>query len=127
MLNRSTPLKRTALKRKPKRDRRPDEEKLYYAWLLSQPCIDAPWKDCEERHHIRSQRFGAGTGLKPKDWFAIPITHESHHEIHTKGTSGFEAEFGHFEHLIWGLWKAYGIGNVPREIRQRLDGFFLGE
>ena len=107
------------MKKRRKKDSRSKEEKAYYAWLATQPCV-VSGMNCEERHHVRRRRFGAGGALKPPDWFAIPLGERTHKEQHNKGREWFEAHYGLEESFILPLWKKYGIDKIPPEIQARL-------
>lgn len=113
-------LRKKYIKRKPKPDNRTPEEKAYYEWLKEQRCLDAPWYPCEERHHIRSLKLGAGMGLKPSDFFALPISQKMHREIHNKGESAWTKKLKPFEECILFMWQKYGLDRIPEEIKLKL-------
>lgn len=114
------PLKRTTIKRKAKKDRRTDAEKDYYAWLATQPCV-VTGKPCEQRHHARSLKLGCGMGLKVKDWFAMPLTENVHHQFHVLGVRTWELRYGKQETHIKRLWEVYGVDKIPEEVRRLVE------
>lgn len=44
-------------------------------------------------HHVR-ENTGAGTGLKPPDFWVIPLCDSAHREGHDKGWRTFERKYG---------------------------------
>jgi len=114
MLNRSKPMRR-----RPKPDKRDKAEKAYWDWLLDQPCVVTGVRGIE-RHHVRKSVYGAGMGLKPSDWFAIPISSEIHHRIHQLGSLTWERLNHPFEFYIEVMWNRYGLDRVPQEVKDKL-------
>ncbi|MHB8727610.1 MAG: hypothetical protein ACYC9K_01075 [Sulfuricaulis sp.] len=63
-----------------------DEE--FLGWLKLQPCAAAHFGDCEGdvvAAHVRRIANGAGTGLKPNQYSAIPLCHKHHMLQHVAG------------------------------------------
>lgn len=112
-MQRRKPLKRTRMKKKPKKDRRTPEEKAYYVWLATQPAMDTGG-ECEVRHHPRFQRYGAGTSKKAKDWYALPITNAKHDFFHLHPLCPIQHGW------IAELWQRYGRDRIPAEVREKL-------
>ena len=63
----------------------------YRKFVSSQPCIISGQP--AEPHHVRLHS-NAGTGLKPSDYWCLPISRELHIKWHTKGTKFMEKEYG---------------------------------
>ena len=112
MLKRKTPLKRSAIKPKRKVDKRSADEKAYYAWLTTQPCVYTG-RPAEQRHHLRLQALGAGASLRVSDWFAVPVTAASHELAHNTPRASSWALLPH----VWTLWNLYGLDRVPENVR----------
>ena len=58
----------------------PVRDSKYLAWIRTLPCGYAG-NFCQgkvQAHHVRRQRWGAGTGIKPHDLVAVPRC-EYHH------------------------------------------------
>ena len=64
---------------------RPDPKKKtvrdpkYLAWIRKQPCPYCARINGIEAHHVRRQRWGAGTSQKPHDYVAVPRC-KTHHD-----------------------------------------------
>ena len=118
MLQRKTPLKRTAIKKRRKVDKRTPGEREYFSWLAEQPCAVSKASSIYcERSHIRRLKYGAGTGKKPSDWFAIPIMQILHQRLHQMGDKTWENQYGPQESFLWQTWLSYGLDKIPQEIR----------
>lgn len=67
----------------------------YLKWLRTQKCI-ASGQDAECAHHIRLGTNG-GKGIKPSDYFCIPLTNEYHtigsFAVHRMGEESFLSHF----------------------------------
>lgn len=67
----------------------------YLTWLRTQNCIVSNVK-AECAHHIRIGTNG-GTGIKPSDYFCIPLTNENHttgtNALHIIGEESFLSEY----------------------------------
>lgn len=112
-LQRKTALRpKKPMKKRRTKDKRTAAEKLYYAWLATQECVDtgAP---CEQRHHMRKQRYGAGGSKKALDWFAVPISIKGHDWAHEHIDEGFDW----LNPFIPQLWQRYGLDKVPKEVQ----------
>lgn len=113
---RRTPLKRTAMKKRRKKDKRTPEEKAYYAWLADQPTVDTGGP-CEERHHLRLLSLGAGAGLKTSDWFALPVTMKFHGFCHQRPRESSHT----LAPYVRQLWQRYGLDKVPQREQDLLN------
>lgn len=115
---RKTPLKRTAMKKRRKKDRRPPAEKIYFVWLLDQPCAVTGLM-YGERSHVRRLAYGAGTSKKPPDWFCIPLHPPLHKELH-RGDKTWEAQYGPQEKYLLQTWQRYGLDKIPEEVQAKI-------
>jgi hypothetical protein len=117
MLQRKTGLKRSGFKRKAKKDKRTYDEKDYFSWLLTQPCIITGRSEIE-RSHIRRGAYGAGMGKKPSDYFCIPLYWDIHKELH-RGDKTWESKYGFQEVYLLKVWQNYGIDRIPIEAQHK--------
>ena len=51
-------------------------DKKYLAWIRTLPCLACGGKS--EACHVRQPHSGAGTGVKPHDYYAIPLCNKDH-------------------------------------------------
>ena len=51
--------------------------KKYLEFIRSKPCLLCANPETVP-HHVRRQRWGAGTGIKPHDYVCIPLCHRCH-------------------------------------------------
>lgn len=85
LLTRGNSLKRTVMKRKPRRARAGDDPK-YKAWIRSFPCVVPGLRPCKraDPHHIidgrGEQRKGMGQTAADKDCF--PLCRAHHEDLH---------------------------------------------
>lgn len=81
----------------------------YLNWLRTQTCI-ACNKQAEVAHHVRIET-GGGTGIKPSDYYCVPLLEEFHtsgpNAIHRIGEYTFFEHFNlnHFEVIKTQLYK----------------------
>lgn len=75
----------------------PREFPQHCKWVrLSHACACDGKGGCEgrmEAHHVR-ENTGGGTGLRPPDWWTIPLCARHHKECHDRGWKTFEAKYG---------------------------------
>ncbi len=102
------------MKKRRTKDKRTPGEKDYYDWLKDQPALDGG--ECEHRHHLRKQRYGAGTSKKSMDYFAVPLSAEKHAWAHDNIDEGF-AELNPWVPI---LWERYGLDRIPAEVQALL-------
>lgn len=107
-------MKRSYMKRRPKKDKREPAEKLYMAWLRET-------YPNAEIHHARGLRFGCGMGMKAPDWFGFPLTQEMHDEYHRVGVETWESRHGSQQMHILSVWEKYGLDRIPEGIRLKLS------
>jgi hypothetical protein len=96
---RSTPLKRTAFKRKPKKPMS-KEAREYVSRAMMLACMACNRGPSQEPHHPKGHAFGTGTSLKSSDFFVIPLCCKCHEEYHQKGRTEWEAKYGTQQSLV---------------------------
>lgn len=65
-------------------------------WIRGHECAIAGKHDCEgriEAAHVRTGTDG-GLGVKPSDWWTIPLCSAAHAEQHRIGEKAFEERYG---------------------------------
>lgn len=63
----------------------------HMAWVRSQGCcVPGCRSEPVHAHHVRT---GAGTGMKPDDFWCIGACYRHHDQIHTIGQSSFEHHY----------------------------------
>lgn len=60
---------------------KPVRSRAYLAFIREHPCGHFACFDKAEPHHIRRHEWGAGTGIKPHDYVAVPRCRKHHNEI----------------------------------------------
>jgi len=63
-------------------------DNAYLAFIRKQPCCVTGSSGDIHAHHIR-QGTVAGTGIKPSDYRAVPLSPTSHFYLHQKGEKAF--------------------------------------
>lgn len=87
-----------AKKRKPKKSKKykADLGRKHMVWIRSQPCL-VHGLACSHMaihaHHVR-QNTGGGTGLKPSDFWCVPLCVAVHNEFHQIGRETWERKYG---------------------------------
>jgi hypothetical protein len=86
-----------------------------------------PYADNIVAHHVR-MGAGAGMGQKPSDFWAVPLTSDEHHDLHSNGEAGFWAKHDKDPRIIIcrliTLWLGEDVAFpiVANTIGQALDG-----
>ena len=63
-------------------------------WVREQNCcVPGCMNGVIHVHHVRTAA-NSGTGLKPPDYWTVPLCSAHHHEIHVHGSKTFEAVHG---------------------------------
>lgn len=83
--------------RKAREEADPNRSPRHLAWIR-RTFVCAAWRsgECEgpnHAHHVRSAAT-AGTGIKPSDFYAVPLCAAHHEEIHRIGARSFEEKYG---------------------------------
>jgi len=71
--------------------RKPERSQKYLNWVKSLPCA-ATGAPADDAHH--GQDIGLGGGMKPSDFFTMPLTREQHGRRHSAGRVAFERYWG---------------------------------
>lgn len=73
-------------KKKTPRDER------YLRWLRQRPCCVSRQTEGVVAHHVRLGT-GGGVGLKPSDYYCVPLTQSLHQSLHQGGERSFWMKF----------------------------------
>lgn len=95
-------------------------------WVRRHRCEACDRQDNIVAHHVRLQSDG-GMGIKPSDFFALPLCSECHRELHDHGEKRFENN----SMYRWkngmrekALWFAEGSPEHP-QMKQSMDTFTI--
>jgi hypothetical protein len=88
-------MKRSPLIAKPTRRKRDRECRPHLEFVRSHQCSVKSWacRGSIEAHHIRTAA-NSGTGLKPPDWWTVPLCLIHHRELHATGQGEFNRVHG---------------------------------
>lgn len=94
--------------------RNPERSQKYLDWVKSLPCA-ATGAPADDAHH--GQDIGLGGGMKPSDFFTLPLTRTAHTVRHQKGHSYFSTTYcDDAEAILKTLDKALHDGVITIEV-----------
>lgn len=68
-------------------------DEVYLGFIRSLPCCVTGRTDSVVAHHVRLDGDG-GTGLKPSDYYTVPISQDLHQRLHDMGERSFWGSMG---------------------------------
>lgn len=73
----------------------------HLAWIRTLPCAVPGCRAASEAAHVRMVDTGGGMGLKPADWWTVPLCHHHHIEdLHRTSHVAFDAKHGTDLHAL---------------------------
>lgn len=69
---------------------KPERSSKYLAFIRGRPCTVTGTEENVVAHHVRCLG-GGGMGLKPSDFYCVPLTAEEHSKLHAHGEKSFWA------------------------------------
>ena len=95
------------------RKRNPERSRKYLDWVKTLDCAVC-LQPADDPHH--GQDIGLGGGLKPSDFFTVPLCRRCHAERHKSGTQVFDYQGGEAEAILRTLDRALHEGIIEVKV-----------